>query len=159
MTAVYQNIAENSDLQSHPLYPKIKQIVEKIGKQNLFSLGSGYCWAMCDVVYNMLKQAGIKSRITEVELTIASSNPPAFHVIGVQSGNHYLSPNQVNTHIVLIIEHDIPLFFDGSIKGVLPDNKDYVLAFVNESDDNSICSFIFIYMGFWGFGEIGRAHV
>ena len=125
------NIAETPELFKHPLYQKIREIIGELTAQNLLHYGAGYCLSMADLVQNMLNSRGIKSSLLEVQLTLLGTNPPAFHVVGLQTGE--LINGQIATHVVVVVEHEQPLLIDCSISHQLPKPFDWVCGFINEN--------------------------
>lgn len=131
------NIGENKYLFEHPQYLQAREVVDQIKEQNLLSLGAGYCWGMCDLVWQRLADRGIKSRIVECELTISCSDPPTFAVIGANGKPGH--PNEVFTHTVIVTEHERPLLIDTSIAHYLPQPFAWVCA-ISDTTNNQLAN-------------------
>lgn len=120
------NIAENRQLIDHPLYLQIKEVINELHEQNLITNGSGFCLAMSDIIHNMLKDRGIESHVAECSLTIVCTDPPQFHVVGLESIQPGL--NQMSTHVVVVVDHEQPLLIDASISHLLQSPFKWVCA-------------------------------
>lgn len=128
------NFAETKFLTDHDQYKIVQGVVSEMQQQNLMVHGAGFCWAMSDLVFQRLKQLGIKSRIVECELTVVCIDPPVFNVIG--NNNVPEKPEQIATHVVVITEHpEQPLLIDCSIQHVLPNPYAWVCAMTNDTPD------------------------
>jgi hypothetical protein len=124
------NIAETPELFKHPLYNDIREVVAQLKQQNLLQYGAGYCLSVSDLVQNLLREKNIKSSLLEVQLTLVSTNPPNLHVVGLQTGE--LLNGQIATHVVVFVEHEIPLLLDCSIAHQLVEPFDWVCGTVNK---------------------------
>lgn len=128
------NIAENKILFNHEQYEKVRNVILEIKDQNLLTHGAGFCWGMCDLVYQRLNEQGIKSRIIECELTLVGTAPASFVTVGGAGTPHL--PDQVSTHVVVVTEHPTqPLLIDCSIAHILPDPFLWVCAFTKSKSE------------------------
>jgi hypothetical protein len=130
--SILMNIAETPEIVKHPLYNDVREVIAELKSQNLLQYGAGFCLAISDLVQNLLTQKNIKSSLLEVKLTLLSNNPPNFHVIGLQKGE--LLNGQIGTHVVVCIEHEIPLIIDCSIALHLAQPFDWVCGAIKKDD-------------------------
>jgi hypothetical protein len=118
-------------------YQIAEQILHKLRTDNLLAFGSGFCWAMADITANLLREQGVACYLQEVELTIVDTDPPTFHVVGLQSSQAVSSPiNGMATHVVVVTKQQQPMLLDTSIASMLPGNFDCILGAVAHGTDH-----------------------
>lgn len=120
---------------NNELFLKIQDLIEKLRPHDILTRFRGNCVAATDLIQNLLHQHGINSKIVEVQLTATKKYPDGnteFMFVGYDNLRY---PGQIDTHLVVITEHEIPLLIDASIGHILEGtSKDYVLEPVNSSE-------------------------
>lgn len=124
-----------SPAHSTPYYQKIKEILEQVKSQDILPRLTGNCIAASDLIQNLLGQHGISSRIVEVQLTATrfyENNTSEFLFVGF---DNIKFPGQVDSHLVVITDTDIPLMIDSSIQHILNGTGyDYILHDINTTE-------------------------
>lgn len=118
-----------------PYYQKIKELLEQVKSQELLPRLSGNCIAASDLIQNLLAQHGINSRIVEVQLIATKfyqDNKSEFMFIGF---DNLKFPGQLDSHLVVVTDTDIPLLIDASILHILNGTEyQYILHDMNTTD-------------------------
>jgi hypothetical protein len=77
---------------------------------------------MADIIHNLLKQKGIKSRIVECKLSVIGIDPPGLLLVGHDGLNKVQqSAAAIDSHVVCITETIVPMLIDLSVIGVRPE--------------------------------------
>lgn len=125
------------DLQEQEEYKKIFNVVTTLINSNATIMGQGFCFSMSDVIYTMLIQEGIKSRIVECQVNIRDKVSGASSVMGFNLGSSH--PENYDTHVVVITETEIPLLIDLSISHRLPQPYQAVIEPADVYENRVIC--------------------
>lgn len=118
-------------------YQKVMGVMEQLQATGTLERGYGYCLSMSDMLYTLLKQQGIKSRLVECKLTVTSQNPPFLHIVGADEPRNQ-QYGLTDTHVVLITETRIPMIVDASIGGITNGQQPYIVERVNGADVETI---------------------
>jgi hypothetical protein len=119
-------ITEDAALSSDRTYIKVMETVKKLWDSGVIQRGSGFCIAMSDMVYTLLRREGIDCEMVECKLTVLSCNPPGLFLIGHE--NQVNNPQvDIDTHLVVITRSDIPMLIDLSIGNLLPGQVPYIV--------------------------------
>lgn len=125
----------NSIIKTQPYYQQITKLLENLRQNDILTRLQGQCIAAADLIQNLLYQHGISSRIIEVQLTATKHYPDGnteFKFIGY---DNLKNPNEVDTHLIVVTDTDIPLFIDASIGHVLRGcSTDVVIEELNSSN-------------------------
>jgi hypothetical protein len=121
-------------------YRKIFEIVTTLINSNATLMGQGFCFSMSDVVYTMLLQAGIKSRIIECQVNIQDKVSKSTTAIGFNMGG--VNPDHYDTHVIVLTETEIPLLIDLSISHRLPDPYQAVVEPADVYENRVICHIV-----------------
>lgn len=114
-----QSPTDDEELRNDPEYQKVIKHINSLWESGVIRRGSNHCLSMSDLIYNVLKLDGIKSRVVECKLTVLGVDPPGFSLVG-HNGLMYrtggaLDPNNYDTHVICITETKIPMLIDLSI--------------------------------------------
>ncbi len=122
-------------------YQKVMGVIKHLQDTNTLEYGQGYCLSMCDILYTLLKQQGIKSRLVECKLTVTGYNPPFLHVIGSDDERNRSNGN-IDTHVILITDTAIPMIIDASIGNIAMGREQYIVERVNGADVETIAEHV-----------------
>ncbi len=115
-----------------PYYLQIKKLLDNLITTGVLPKLQGNCIAAADLVQNLLYQHNIHSRILEVQLTATkhyNDGDTEFMFVGY---DNLMNPGQVDTHLIVIAETEIPLLIDVSIGHVLAGTSEqFVLKELN----------------------------
>lgn len=125
------------DLVKHqPFYKNIQELIEKLRPHDILLRFRGNCLAATDLIQNLLHQHGIQTKIVEVQLTATKTyndGNTEFMFVGYDNIKY---PGQIDTHLVVITDTEIPLLIDCSIGHILEGcNTDYILLPVNHTEN------------------------
>lgn len=118
-------------------YQKVMQVIEHLMNTGTLERGYGYCLGISEIIYTLLKQEGISSRLVECKLTVTSQNPPFIQVIGADEPR-LRQVGLTDTHVVLITETAIPMIIDASIGAITKGFQPYIVERVNGQDIETI---------------------
>lgn len=125
----------SSPIHTTPYYQKIKEIIDQLRHQEILFRLSGNCIAASDMIQNLLAQHGISSRLVEVQLTATrfyNEQQSEFIFVGF---DNLKFPGQIDTHLVVITETDIPVLIDCSIGHILKGcDYDHILHDLNSNE-------------------------
>lgn len=122
-------------------YQTVMGVIKHLMDTNTLMYGQGYCLSMCDILYTLLKQKGIKSRLVECKLTVTSYNPPFLHIVGAEDERNRGHGN-LDTHVVLITDTEIPMIIDASIGNIAGGSQQYIVERVNGCDVETIAEHV-----------------
>lgn len=117
---------------SSALCTQLKQIIDEIPRDMILKSG-GFCYAMCDMLSNMLRLRGIRHRIQEVELTASQTDPPRLAIIG-KAGTKFNSEHS-DSHVVVIVEDSEPILIDISIPFLMTNDCTYLMGVCRGTGD------------------------
>jgi hypothetical protein len=122
-------------MHTQPYYQQIRKLLNNLSSSNVLPKLQGQCIAAADLVQNLLYQHGIHSKILEVQLTATKHYPDGNTEFVFVGYDNLMNPGQVDTHLVVITETDIPLLIDVSIGHILQgSSENIVLKTLNTSD-------------------------
>jgi hypothetical protein len=111
-------ITADKELQDTTYYQDTIKIVKELWDGGIILRGAGFCYSMSDLARIMLTQRGIPCRLAECKITIMSNDPPNLILIGhdgLMYGGKSTNPSDVDTHVVVVTETEIPMIVDLSI--------------------------------------------
>jgi hypothetical protein len=117
-------ITSDKELQGTKYYQDTLKIVKELWDGGVIMRGAGFCYSMSDIARIMLIQKGIPCRLAECKITIMSNDPPNLVLIGHDGLLHGGKSNNlgdIDTHIVVVTETEIPMIVDLSISHVRKD--------------------------------------
>ena len=117
-------ITADKELQDTKYYQDTLKIVKELWDGGVIMRGAGFCYSMSDIARIMLTQKGIPCRLAECKITIMSNDPPNLVLIGHDGLLHGGKSNNlgdIDTHIVVVTETEIPMIVDLSISHVRKD--------------------------------------
>jgi hypothetical protein len=119
-------------------YKKIVDIINRMYITNTLWLGRGQCISMSDIISTALLQVGIKCRIVECQLVIANHalSPQTISPVGYDS---MCNDGEIDTHVVVITETEIPMMIDASMGHRLPPDKNVVVDEIAMLSNNIFC--------------------
>jgi hypothetical protein len=108
-------------LKTNFYYQRITQVLSRMARNGVITLGAGYCTSMGDMVRSALKQQGIDSFLVECQLTLtyAKVDPPTTLFLGFSD---VINPGEIDTHLVVVTKTDPPFLIDASLSHRLPPN-------------------------------------
>jgi len=112
--------SDDKELTQSKEYEKVMLVIKDLWNCGVVQRGEGYCYAMSDMMYNLLALQGIESKLVECTLTVINNNPPSLHLVG-HSGQAHEDVNEMNSHVVCVTTNtDIPILIDLSIGHLIP---------------------------------------
>jgi hypothetical protein len=124
MNMTQKIITSDKELQDTKYYQDTLKIVKELWDGGVIQRGAGFCYSMSDLARIMLTQKGIPCRLAECKITIMSNDPPNLVLMGhdgLLHGGKSTNPGDVDTHIVVVTETEIPMIVDLSISHIRPD--------------------------------------
>lgn len=122
LTRARQHIITNVDKQEENQdYKAIIEIVSKLITSGTTKMGEGYCISVSDILYNILRQNGIKCHLLEVQLSAVDHKTGTSYMVGFNNAFQKESADKINTHVVVVTETKVPYLIDLSIAHRLPD--------------------------------------
>lgn len=98
-------------------YHKIAEILKKLHENGTVERAQGYCYSIADMMKSLLSLEGISSKIIECQLTVTCFDPPSMKFYGFDQKT---KNNDIDTHVVVITETEIPMLIDISISHLYP---------------------------------------
>lgn len=129
-------ITENPTLLSSPEFFKIVGIIESLLQAGTLQKLQGNCVVASELVCSLLEGLGIKSRIVECQLTITkNSDPIELYFIGFDNIGF---KGELDTHLVVITETEIPILIDTSIGHYLPAARPAIIEQCHSNSDKTL---------------------
>lgn len=117
-------------------YKKIQTVMNNLVQTGMIERFSGNCIGASDLIQNYLNDVGIHSKLVEVKVSFIYKQDGAegFYFLGYD--NLLKNPSDIDTHVVVITETDVPMVIDASISHLLPFPKDklYICERINVND-------------------------
>lgn len=117
-------ISDDDELVASKDYQRVLKVVKKLWDTGVILRGGGYCYSMSDMAKTLLGQAGIKSSLVECKVTIMGNDPPTLTMIG-HDGSMPIrdnpNPDEMDTHVVVVTDTEIPMVIDLSIGHIQAD--------------------------------------
>lgn len=120
-------------------YAKIKTVLDRMDRANLIWLGRGQCIGMSDVICTALHQVGIKSKMVECQIVVTNNNVAPSESVSIGYDNS-AQDGQIDTHVVVITDTDIPMVIDASISYLLPAAKSILVDEVVDEPNRIFCN-------------------
>ena len=109
----------NNPIHTQPQYQLILKLLNNLDVNDILPRLQGQCIAAADLIQNLLYQHGIQSRIIEVQLTATKKYPDGNTEFMFVGYDNLKNPNEVDTHLIVVTDTDIPMFIDASIGHIL----------------------------------------
>jgi len=110
-------------------YRVIGQLIQRLYQSGVIRMGSGWCMSMSDMIYTMLKQQGIESRLVECQLTITRRDQDGeIWPVTVGMPAETRPENYADTHIVVVTVTEPPMIIDSSISHHLDGDGAVIVA-------------------------------
>jgi len=133
-------IITNSDLLlQNADYKKVKDVIERLIVSGISRMGEGYCISVSDIAFNMLNQAGIKCHLMEVQLSAVDHIDNKTYMVGFQTSYQQGSHLNVDTHVVVVTDTEIPMIVDLSIAHRLPQGFQCIIDKAINEGDKVVC--------------------
>jgi hypothetical protein len=128
------------DLKSNKDYQKIVFALSRMSRSGIINLGSGYCVSMADMVKTTLEHCGISARVVETQLTISYINATTGNIENTNyiGFSDIVNPGEIDTHVVVITETEIPFLVDASIQHRLTSGYTAVIEPIERSINNPL---------------------
>jgi len=110
-------------------YRVIAQLLQRLYQSGVIRMGSGWCISMSDMIYTLLKQQGIESRLVECQLTMSRRDPDGEiwpMTVGMPAETQ--PENLADTHIVVVTVTEPPMIIDSSISYFLDGDGAVIVA-------------------------------
>jgi hypothetical protein len=130
----------NEKIQNDLSYKKVCELIQKMNQSGALWLGQGQCISMSEMIRMSLLGIGIKSRLVECQLTIIDNTNDNGATLSYIGFDNMTNPGQLDTHVVVVTETEIPMLIDASITHRLPQNFSVVVEAVQNEVDNVICN-------------------
>lgn len=127
---------------------KVRDVVNNLVATGVSKMGEGYCISVSDILFNMLTHKGIKCHLFEVQLSIVNKTDGTSYMVGYNTTYTQNSHTQVQTHVVVITDTDIPMLIDLSIAHRLPNGMQALILKAETLGSKVIADFIY---SDWGF--------
>lgn len=129
-----------------PEGPQIKLAFDQLmgaGGGELFKRFAGNCVSVADVIQSVLSYFGVKAKCFECQVLAVKDIGPqkAFSFVGLNDIG--VTPNNVDTHVVVVTETTIPILIDGSLGHLLPEDDQIVVRQLKSLDPEIIGLFTF----------------
>lgn len=116
-------------LQKSSEYRKIAQLIQRLYQSGVIRMGAGWCISMSDMIYTLLKQQGIESRLVECQMImIKTDRDGGIHPITVGLSSNIMQEGLADTHLVVVTVTDPPMIIDASIGHLLDIDTAVILA-------------------------------
>lgn len=130
----------NHDLKD-PTYQIITRVLQELWNRGLLQRFDGECIAAADILQHSLAQAGINSRLVEVQLSIVSEDTRSgmvWHFVGFN--NNFVTQG-VDTHMIVITETQQPWLLDLSIAKTLGGDSPWIVEPLVDSSELHIAKY------------------
>lgn len=120
-------------------YKKVVELIRELDADGMIERFQGACVASSEVIQAILHARGVKSRFLECNALIANAknNGNSIHFIGFNTIVP-LKQNEVDTHVVVLVEAAIPFIIDASIGHKMGSGKFVVISPLSSSDPDII---------------------
>lgn len=133
----------DEELRNSEDYKKIITIALNLWETGAIKRAPGYCLSISDMMLKLLHYEGIKSKLVECSLTVISKDPPSLNMIG-HDGMTKKSSEEMDSHVVLVTETDIPMIIDLSVSNLLENtNKPFIVERLSPSEISDLSEFEF----------------
>jgi hypothetical protein len=140
-SAVKSLIATSSeDLKKTEDYQTVTRLISRLIESGVVFMGQGYCISMSDILYTLLMQHDIKCRMVECQLAITHKKDDAIWLIGFDNQKSGELKNEVDTHVVIVTDTEIPMLIDLSISHKLPEDMNAIIDAVELKDNRVIAT-------------------
>ena len=129
-------MTSDKSLEKNEVYKKVKENIELLFKTTGAEFFHGNCVGSCDILQNVLSQAGIKTKILECQVLIIkeeSDKSKQFLLIGYDANS--VTPGQIDTHTILIVEDSHPIVIDPSIGHIFYPKNRVLIEYANGYGD------------------------
>lgn len=99
-------------------FKKIKSTINLIESTGTLYRSCGFCIGASDLLFNMLKIKGIKSKLVECNLTVLFKENSEITFVGQENSNDFDPSLDFPTHVVCITETEVPFLIDLSISHI-----------------------------------------
>ena len=115
------------ELVKNPEYAQIRDTVIRLANNGVIRMGHGWCVSMSDMIYTLLKQQGIDSKMVECQATITITLQDGSEHINLIGFDESDSPGHVASHVVLVTATAPPMIIDASIGHILPQDQSVIV--------------------------------
>lgn len=121
-------------------YKVVKELITEMGNDGTISRFQGACLPASEIVQAILHSRNVKSKLLECTALVVNSNTQnnSIHFIGFDSLVP-LKPYETDTHIILLVEAEVPFIIDASI-GHKMGGSNYVVVSPLDNSDPEIIS-------------------
>ncbi len=124
----------NDQLKDDPQFNEIRAVINSLWNAGVIQRGANFCLSMSDIIQKLLAEKGVKSKLVECKLIVMKNNPPQLTIVGQEDQFNLNTENQLDSHVVVVTETQIPMIIDTSI-GYIDQNVPYVVAPLNGAGD------------------------
>jgi len=126
-------LTQDSRLKSLKEFQVIKKHLENYDAQSLLRM-AGNCIAACDIITILLHQNNIESVTVECQAVVRffDGKKENYNFIGYDGVS---SPNNVDTHVVVLTKTDPPILIDISLTHLLPFDHPFIVEIADGEND------------------------
>jgi hypothetical protein len=130
---------EDPSLRNSKDYEKVLKIIQDIWTCGVVERGYGYCYAMSDLIHNLLLIDGIESKLVECNLMCVNRDPPSLHLVGYDGQSDYKEGlDMMNNHVVCVTTNtEYPMLIDLSIGNLIP-NIPFICERLNQTSPGKL---------------------
>lgn len=121
-------------------YETVTRLISRLIESGVVFMGQGYCISMSDILYTLLMQHDIKCRMVECQLAITHRKDDAIWLIGFDNQKSGTLAKEVDTHVVIVTDTEIPMLIDLSISHKLPESINAIIDEVVLRDNKVIAT-------------------
>lgn len=116
-----------------PQYAAILDLIADLDRKGITKNFAQNCIACADIMQAALNSIGIKSRIVEVQLSLFRNVDGAsdYYFVGYDNSTF---EGQIDTHVIVITETDIPYLIDMSLGNMMPEDTPYLILPIFQKD-------------------------
>ena len=108
-------------------YKKIAEIITRLNNNGVLRMGQGWCISVSDMLYTLLKQQGIESKMVECQATVTQRLQDGTDSVGLIGFDDSNNPGHVSSHVVLVTLTTQPMIIDASIGHILPQDQNVLV--------------------------------
>jgi hypothetical protein len=122
-----------------PEYKAVQNLIAEMDNDGAIARFQGACLPASEIIQAILHSKGVRSRLLECTALVTNSpiNGGAVHFVGFDSLVP-LQPNEVDTHMVVLVEAAKPFIVDASIGNKLGNPRYVVVASLSSADPDII---------------------
>lgn len=126
ITNISFNLSDNTKILALPEYKKIVNIINNLLETGTVQKLQGNCISAAELVCSLLDGVGISSKIIECQCAITRKKNEKVDLFFIGFDNVGFK-GELDTHLVVVTETEVPILIDISIGNFLPSNNPVVI--------------------------------